>query len=88
MLRRLGGVLGRAVRVVGDQLLGAARAGADLDAAGLQRLGHHALQRDVQQAVLEVRALDDDVVGEDEAALEGAAGDAAIEQLGFRLLAD
>ena len=38
------------------------------------------LQLHMQQAVREVRALDHDVVGEDEAALEGTTGDAAMEE--------
>ena len=54
---------------------------ADGDPARLQRLRHDALQADMQQAVLQVGALDHDVVGEHEPALERAAGDAAIQHL-------
>ena len=64
-------------------IAGARRAAADRDPARLQRLGHHPLQADMQQAVLQVRAIDHDVVGEHEAALERAAGDAAIQHLTF-----
>jgi hypothetical protein len=66
------------LRVVGDRRL---RAGVHLDPARFQRLGHDALQADMQQAVVQVRALDHDMVGEHEPALERAAGDAAIQHL-------
>ena len=56
-------------------------AAADGDRAGLHRLGNLADEIDVEEAVLEARALHLDVVGELEAALEGAGGDAAIEDL-------
>src|SRR4051812_47781402 len=54
-------------------------AGRDADRARLRRLGHLAGELDMEQAVVEAGADDLDVVGELEAALEGAAGDAAIE---------
>ena len=71
--------------VVGDHRLLRRRA-ADRDPAGLQRLRHDALQADMQQAVLQVRALDHDVVGQHEAALERTAGDAAIQDLALVVL--
>src|ERR1700679_3077940 len=78
-LRRLSGGLA----FVGDGFrLGVA---ADRDAARLERLGHDALEADMEQTVGEIRALHDNVVGQGEAALEGAAGDAAVE--GRNLLA-
>ena len=49
------------------------------DAAGLLLLGHDALQVDMKQAVLELGGLDLDMLGELEAALEGAAGDALVQ---------
>ena len=52
---------------------------ADLDLARLQRLGHLAHEVDVQETVLGHRLDGADVVGELEAALEGAGGDAAVE---------
>ena len=54
--------------------------------ARLHGLGNVAHEVDVKQAVLQRRALHFDVVGELEAALEGARGDAAIEELAFLLL--
>ena len=53
---------------------------------GFSASGTTALQGHMQQAVLEIGAIDDDVVGQHEAPLEGSAGDAAIEKLGFGLL--
>ena len=53
----------------------------DRDLAGLHRLGDLADEIDVEEAVLEARAGHLDMVGELEAALEGARGDAAIEHL-------
>ena len=52
---------------------------ADRDRARLHRLGNLADEIDVEEAVLKARALHLDMVGELEAALEGARGDAAIE---------
>src|SRR5271166_5780831 len=40
----------------------------------------------MQQAVLQVRAIDRNVVGEDEPSLEGAPSDATVQHLGLRLL--
>src|SRR5262249_18273007 len=54
---------------------------ADGNGAGLQPLGNVAHEIDVQQAVLEVGALDLDVIGELEAPLEGACGDASVQEL-------
>ena len=53
--------------------------GADLDLPRLEGLGHLADEVDLEQAVDQPRAVDTDVVGELEAALEGAAGDAAVQ---------
>src|SRR3546814_4493385 len=61
----------------------------DGDAPRLHGLGDLAHQCDGEQAVLELRAGHLDVVGEVEAALEGAGGDAAVEEarlVVFRLL--
>jgi hypothetical protein len=54
---------------------------ADGDAARLEALRDIAHEVDVEQAVLEAGALDLDVVGELEAALERAGGDAAVQEL-------
>src|SRR6516162_1728772 len=54
---------------------------ADLDRPRLHGLRHLARQLDAEQTVGQLRAHDLDVIGELEAALEGAAGDAAIEEL-------
>src|ERR1051326_5438591 len=66
------------------------RAVADRNLARLQRLGDLADEIDVKQAILEARALDLDVVGELEAALERPRGNALVEHfaglLGLRLL--
>src|SRR5580658_6230862 len=51
----------------------------DRDAARLLLLGHDALEVEMQEAVLELGALDLDMLGELEAALERAACDALIE---------
>src|SRR5579862_6047360 len=56
------------------------RARADGDAAGLQRLGQLTLQADRQEAVCEVRLGDDHVLGQLEAALEVALGEAAVDE--------
>ena len=53
----------------------------DLDLAGLGGLGDLADEVDMEEAVLQARALHLDMVGELEAALEGARGDAAIKDL-------
>src|SRR6266571_4262808 len=50
------------------------RAGTDRDLARLHGLGNLADEIDVKQSVLQARALDLDVVGELEAALEGTRG--------------
>ncbi len=55
----------------------------DLDAARLHRLGHHPRRFDVQEAVLQAGTLYLDMLGQLEAALEGAAGNAAIQELGL-----
>ena len=60
---------------------GCAGCTADLDLARLHRLGHLALQLDVEQAVRELGTDDLDVVGELEAMLEGALRDAAMQVL-------
>src|SRR6266852_6289165 len=62
------------------------RAGGDLDRPRLHRLGDLADQLDMQHAVVEAGADHLDGVGELEAALEGAAGDAAVEVLRAVLL--
>src|ERR1700761_8000178 len=59
--------------------------GVDLDAARLLLFRHDALQIDMEQAVLQARGLDLDMLGELEAALEAPAGDALIEK-GVRLV--
>src|SRR3954452_1407934 len=69
-----------ALLVRGDLRLRLRLASLHPDLPRLQRLGHHALQAELQQAVLQRRTLDHDMVGQNEAALEGAAGDAAIEE--------
>ena len=50
---------------------------------GLHGFGDLALERDVKQAVLKVRTSDLDMVGQLEAALEGARGDALVQELGL-----
>jgi hypothetical protein len=55
--------------------------GCDLDPAWLELLRDFALQRDCQQAVLEARARDLHMISKAEALLEGAGGDAAMENL-------
>jgi hypothetical protein len=57
-----------------------------VDLAGLRLLRHLADQVDMEQAVVEARAIDLHVVGEAEAALEGAPGDAAVQIAALRLL--
>src|SRR5690606_15658519 len=57
------------------------RRGRNRDAARLQLLRHAPHEIDVQQAVAELGAFHLDMVGELEAALEGAAGNAAIQDL-------
>ena len=64
----------------GVQLLDRFRGLGDLDAARFQRLGDLAHQIDVQHAVLMVGTLDADMVGQREAALKGAGGDAAMQK--------
>src|SRR6266481_4363382 len=59
---------------------------ADWDLAGLLRLGNLTHEIDVQESVLERRALDLDVVGKLEDALERAGRDALIEHLAAVLL--
>ena len=61
-------------------------AGLNLDAAWLHRFGHFALQFDLEQSILERRALHLDKVGEIEATFERPTGDAAVEVLGLVLL--
>src|SRR5690606_15758789 len=53
----------------------------DGDLAGLLALGQFALELDVQEPVLERGAGHLDILGELEAQLEGALGDAAVEEL-------
>ena len=55
----------------------------DGDAAGLFLFRHDALQVDMEQAVLQAGGLDLDMLGELEAALEGAAGDALVQEVGL-----
>src|SRR5712691_11428186 len=59
---------------------------ADGNGARLQALGHVAHEVDMEQAVLELGALDLDVVGELEAPLERARRDAAVQELAPLLL--
>src|SRR5271165_544106 len=73
---RFGGVL----RVVGDSSRSRA---ADGDLAGLQRLGHDALQADMEQAQLNVGTLHHDMVRKDETTLERPARNPAIEDFGL-----
>ena len=54
---------------------------ADLDLPRLHRLGHLALQVDLEKPVVQAGAADLDVVGELEAVLEGALRDAAVQVL-------
>ena len=61
------------------------RAAADFDPARLHRLGQHALERDAEQAVLEAGLARFDEVGELEAPLERAGGDAAVQILALAL---
>jgi hypothetical protein len=58
----------------------------DLDLAGLHRLGHFALQFDLEQSILERGALHFDVIREIEATLERPPGNATVEVLGLALL--
>src|SRR6185503_1898896 len=53
--------------------------GADRYAAGLLLLGHDALEVDMEQPILELRALDLDVLRELETPFEGATGDPLME---------
>ena len=64
----------------------AGRGAVDCDAARLHGLGDLALQLDEEQPVLEARALDLDVVGKRELALEVAGRDAAMQEGLFFLL--
>src|SRR5262245_55773961 len=57
------------------------RTAADRNLARLRRLGNLALEVDVQEAVLQARALDLDMVGELEAPLERAGRDALVEHV-------
>src|SRR5439155_12301321 len=66
--------------------LGRTVAAADADLARLHRLGNLAHEINVQESVLEMRALDLDMVGELEHALEGARGDTLIEGLALLLV--
>src|SRR5438105_14386697 len=59
---------------------------ADGNGARLQPLGHIAHEVDVEQAVLDVGALDFDMVGEAEASIEGSGGNATVQELALRLL--
>src|ERR1700730_11143259 len=59
----------------------------DRDRPGLHRLRNLAHEVDVQEPVLQDRALDLDMVGELEATLEGPRGDALVEQVAGLLLA-
>lgn len=59
------------------------RVGCDLDLARLHLFGNLALQIDCQQTIDKGSANDLDVVGQFEAALEGAPGDAAMQVLYF-----
>ncbi len=52
----------------------------DRDAARLLFFRHDAFQIDMEQAVLKARGLDLDMLGKLEAALEGAAGDALVQE--------
>src|SRR5262249_53686440 len=55
----------------------------DGNGARLQLLGHIAHERDVEQSILQLRALDLDMLSELEAPLERARGDAAVQVLGL-----
>jgi hypothetical protein len=68
------------------ELFLASRATADLDLARLHRLGDDALQRDGEQAVLEIGRSDLDEIRQLEAALEPTRGDAAVQILAFVLV--
>src|SRR6185312_9439903 len=74
-------LLGRGLVVADGALLAA-----DLDLLRLHRLGDLALELDRQHPVLHVRALDLDMVGKREAALERAVGDPAIDEVAVLLL--
>src|SRR6185437_3084586 len=58
----------------------------DLDATGLLFLGHDTFQVHMKQTVLKACRLDFDMLGKLEAALEGAAGNALVQEGGLRLL--
>src|SRR5271157_1135542 len=74
----------RRLLLLDGRLLG--RRGRDLDLAGLQLFRNAADEVDMEQAVLKARALDFDMLGNLEMALEGASGDAAMQELrGLRL---
>ncbi len=60
----------------------------DVDPTRLLRLGQFAHQIDMQQAVLQARAGHDDMVGELEQSLEGARGDALMQEFAAGLLRD
>ena len=73
---------GRSGRLLGFDHL-AARTGSHGNGPGLHGFGDLALERDVKQAVLKVSTGDLDMVGQLEAALEGARGDALVQELGL-----
>ena len=69
----------KAVRLVDRLVLDGCAAAIDLDGARLLAFGQFALQRDRQQTVDQIGVVDDDIVGQLEAALETTFGDPLIE---------
>src|SRR5690606_28825156 len=70
-----------AARLVDRVILNAGGgAGIDLDGARLLALGQFALQLQMQQPVFEAGAMNLDIIGKLEAQLEGALGNAAMEE--------
>ena len=76
-----GALGGRGVDLTDLRLLGPGAAGPDRDLPGLEGLRNLADEVDMQKAVLEDRTAYLDVVGKLEAPLEGAPGNAAVENL-------
>src|SRR5690606_39774796 len=70
-------------RLIYRLVLNGRGAAIDLDGARLLAFGQFALQLQMKQAVFEAGALDLDIVGQLEAQLEGALGNAAMEEFAF-----